>query len=422
MSGSISQPMAAGPGQGAAPGGMPPQLLAMLLAATRGQQGGPAQAQSTGPMQPQMGGPAQSPMPQMPGPQANSVPQVPGTADRGVSAYLPGTADKGGVPLPMPGSYMGSATPSAPPPPSMPTVMGGAAGAQQVPMAAGQQPAMSRMLNQMGQMGRHGDTMMAHMTPGEIAVPPQVQTPNVLSALQQAFKSAGADVRQFAAGSPFAAHNPNTGQQEFSLWSAILPVLGAVGGSLVGGPIGAAAGGALGGGAGGAIDHTGAAGIGLGALGGAAGGYLGAGGGIGSLLGGSGSGASGAAGAAGAAATNTPLGAPTGGAAQAAMAARMAAGDSPAMIGAGTLPQAAASSPSLMGLLKTGGYAGLGASLGSSLAPPPSSNTPPTFGAPMGPVNPNAMIGGRPAVSAPNFAGYNPYSAVTSGSPYSFYG
>jgi hypothetical protein len=267
------------------------------------------------------------------------------------------------------------------------------------------------------QKGRFGDTMMAHMTPGEIAVPPQVQTPGVLAALQQAFKTAGADVRQFAAGSPYAAHNPDTGQQEFSLWSALLPVVGAIGGGLIGGPVGAAAGGALGGGAGGAIDHTGAAGMMLGALGGAGGGYLGAGGGLGGLLG-SGGGATGAAGAAGSAATNAPLG----DAAQSAMAVRMAAGDSPAMIGAGTFPQAAAPSPSLMSLAKTGLSAGMGAGIGQSLAPPSSgSNTPPGFNQPMGPVNPNAMIGGRPAASAPSFAGYNPYTSVTSGSPYRFY-
>jgi hypothetical protein len=33
--------------------------------------------------------------------------------------------------------------------------------------------------------------MMAHMTPGEIAVPPQVQTPDVLTTLNKAFTEAG---------------------------------------------------------------------------------------------------------------------------------------------------------------------------------------------------------------------------------------
>ena len=397
MSGSISMPpggpMPGGPmaGGGMPQGQLPPQVLAMLMQAARSQ-GGPAQAQSAGPMQ--------ATPPQAPGAMASPAAQMPSQQQ---------------TPAAMPGG-------------------------------------MSNKFASMAQRGRFGDTQMAHMTPGEIAVPPQVQTPQVLATLQQAFKGVGADVRQFAAGSPFAAHNPDTGQQEFSLWSAILPVVGAIGGALLGGvgaPAGAAAGGAaagagsaaaagglgaaggaaLGGAAGGAagaaIDHTGPLGMLAGAAGGGLGGYLGMGGGLDSLLG-LGSGAASATGpTANAISSGTTLGAPTGEAGQAAMAARMAAGDSPAMMTAGALPQAAAANPSLMQLLKGGMAAGTGAGMGQSLggalqSQGSGSNTPPGFNQPLGPVNPNLTIGGRPAVSTPNFTGYNPYTSVT-GSPFRFY-
>ena len=112
------------------------------------------------------------------------------------------------------------------------------------------------------------------------------------------------------------------------------------------------------------------------------------------------------------------------------MAARMAAGDSPAMMTAGALPATtAAAAPQQLGmmqLLKGGMAAGTGAGMGQSLGASlqtqgGGSNTPPGFNTPLGPVNPGLMIGGRPAVSSPNFSGYNPYTSVTSGSPYTFF-
>lgn len=384
MSGSMSAPMGAQPGMGQ----IPPQLLAMLMQAQQRQGQGPMQQQVQGPMQ------AQMPQPQPPG-QPMGAPQAPQGMPMVPQAAAPqgapqaGQAPLQGIPAPMPGGMSNS-------------------------YAAAK--------------GRFGDSTMAHMTPGEIAVPPQLQTPQVLQTLASAFKQAGVSPQQFTAGSPFASTNPQTGNQEFSLWSAILPVLGAVGGSFIPGigtAAGAALGGGLGGAAGGAIDKTGIGGILGGAAGGALGGYMGQGGGLASLLGGGASGAaSGATDAATTAATNAPLGSPTGAAGQTAMAARMAAGDSPAMIGAGTMPQVAAPSPTLGSMLKTGGMAGLGASLGSGLGqsfnPATGSNTPPGFGDHMPPPNPNMIVGGRPAGQMPTFTGYNPYTAVT-GSPYNFF-
>jgi hypothetical protein len=156
------------------------------------------------------------------------------------------------------------------------------------------------------------------------------------------------------------------------------------------------------------------------------GGYLGMGGTLDGLLGGAGAAAP-TGPTANAISSGTTLGAPSGEAGQAAMAARMAAGDSPAMMTAGALPQAASAAQRLsaMQLLKGGMAAGTGAGIGQmfgGLTPQGSgSNTPPGFNTPLGPVNPGLMIGGRPAVSSPNFTGYNPYSSVTSGSPYTFF-
>jgi hypothetical protein len=107
----------------------------------------------------------------------------------------------------------------------------------------------------MAAQGRMGDSMMAHLTPGEVAVPPQVQTPELMRALQQAFGQAGVAPEQFTAGSPFSSTNPQTGAPEFSLWSALLPVLGAAAGSFIPG-LGTAAGAALGGAAGGAAGRV----------------------------------------------------------------------------------------------------------------------------------------------------------------------
>lgn len=84
--------------------------------------------------------------------------------------------------------------------------------------------------------GRGGDSMVAHMTPGEIAVPPQVQTPDVLSTLNRAFSDAGANPTSYQAGSPDQKVNPDTGMPEFGFFDAILPTILGVAGSAFLGP------------------------------------------------------------------------------------------------------------------------------------------------------------------------------------------
>src|SRR5882672_1485594 len=71
--------------------------------------------------------------------------------------------------------------------------------------------------------GRGGDAMVAHMTPGEIAVPPQVQTPDVLATLNRAFSQAGANPTSFQAGNPDEKINPDTGLPEFNFMDILLP-------------------------------------------------------------------------------------------------------------------------------------------------------------------------------------------------------
>ena len=85
--------------------------------------------------------------------------------------------------------------------------------------------------------GRGGDAMVAHMTPGEIAVPPQVQTPDVLATLNRAFSQAGANPTSFQAGNPDEKINPETGLPEFNFMDILLPAALGLAGSAFLGPM-----------------------------------------------------------------------------------------------------------------------------------------------------------------------------------------
>ena len=81
-------------------------------------------------------------------------------------------------------------------------------------------------------MGRFGDSIIAHLTPGEITIPIQLQSPAVLKAIREEFKRVGVSPAQFVAGSHKGSRNPQTGAQEFSLLGGMLPtILGVVGGA-----------------------------------------------------------------------------------------------------------------------------------------------------------------------------------------------
>jgi hypothetical protein len=160
--------------------------------------------------------------------------------------------------------------------PSMPPQGAGAPMPQPVQPNAqgGQQPVQPPMMqprpigppnaqNQVGRqytpqelaaMGRMGDNAVAHLTKGEVTIPPQVQSPKVLATVNKEMHKKGVDLSQFTVGSPNVSQNPNTGLPEQSFWSALLPILGGVAGSFIPGlgtGIGAAIGSGLGGMAGG---------------------------------------------------------------------------------------------------------------------------------------------------------------------------
>lgn len=313
---------------------------------------------------------------------------------------------------------------------------GGPPGMQQPPQ--GPPPALPHPgMQQMAAQGQNGDTLVAHMTPGEIAVPPQVQTPQLMQVLRAAFAQMGINPAQFTAGAPQAARNPSTGAPEFSIWSTLLPILGGVAGSFipipgVGTAAGAALGGAAGGAAGGLIDHQSPLGVALSAAGGAAGGYMGAP-------------AGGAAEALAPAASNLGADAVTSAAASNALANGAAPGMQASMSAAPNVFSAGAqAAPGVMGnaaaggagqagnllsrsmpYIKTGLAAGTGAGIGGMLAPPPASDPldKAGFNKKLGPINPNFnQVRGSGQTSTPNFTGYNPYAAVSGPNPgFSFF-
>lgn len=136
----------------------------------------------------------------------------------------------------------------------------------QPPMQDGQpqqglSPQMLAMLKQVAGMGRNGDTTLAHLTPGEKTIPPEIQTPKVLSTLNKAYKDKGVSPEQFTVGSPQSSVNPATGLNEYNFMSAFLPIaMGLAGsfllpgvGTALGASAGAAGGAAAGAGAGGLL-------------------------------------------------------------------------------------------------------------------------------------------------------------------------
>lgn len=128
-----------------------------------------------------------------------------------------------------------------------------------------QKPALSAP--EMAAAGRLGDSVIAHLTPGEITIPPELQTPEIIDVLKKTFKEKGVDPSKFVAGSATASKNPQTGAEEHNFWSTFLPIALGIGGSLVAPGIGTALGSSLGAGTLGAIGG----GVGT-ALGGIAGG------------------------------------------------------------------------------------------------------------------------------------------------------
>jgi hypothetical protein len=94
----------------------------------------------------------------------------------------------------------------------------------------------------MAQYGRNGDTMMAHVAPGEMVVPPEIlqRNPKVARGLGMAFADAGADPMRYTVGSGQNSINPVTGEPEFFIDKIIKfgsQLLGGGGGNFFSNPI-----------------------------------------------------------------------------------------------------------------------------------------------------------------------------------------
>ena len=312
---------------------------------------------------------------------------------------------------PMPPQGAPMAAPQAGPMPGAPMPQGG-------PQMA-QPPGPPQFTpQQMASMGRFGDRLVAHLTPGEVEIPPEIQTPHLMTAIRQAFMKAGVNPAQFTAGSPQSSRNPATGAPEYNLFSSFLPMaLGGLGaffapellpmlgasGAFAGSAGGAALAGGLGSAAGRAMTGGNLTQDLMAGAGGAAGGYLGGG----SSLGGS---------------SLTPGSGPMPGA----TAPASAAGGIPS--NAAVMNNIASAASPFTGANALGGGLGAaaGGGLGTRMAPNQPSGGPQLpsgFNTPMPPLNPNfGQLLGSNQANRPSFAGYNPTASVAGPNPgYNFF-
>ena len=103
-------------------------------------------------------------------------------------------------------------------------------------------------MQNMAQMGRFGDTSMAHVSPGEMVVPKEIlnRRPNLQRGIMGAIAQEGMDPRRYTVGASQNSINPMTGQPEYFNLKKLLKfaapfVLGPAFGSMLGGLGGAGA-------------------------------------------------------------------------------------------------------------------------------------------------------------------------------------
>ena len=103
-------------------------------------------------------------------------------------------------------------------------------------------------MQNMAQMGRFGDTSMAHVSPGEMVVPKEIldRQPNLQRGIMGAIAQEGMDPRRYTVGASQNSINPMTGQPEYFNLKKLLKfaapfVLGPAFGSMLGGLGGAGA-------------------------------------------------------------------------------------------------------------------------------------------------------------------------------------
>jgi hypothetical protein len=85
-------------------------------------------------------------------------------------------------------------------------------------MMQGMDPSMMEgmPLDAEAQEGRGGDTLIAHVTPGEIVIPIEVvSAPDFINVIAAAFAQAGVSIEQYTVGDPANVINPETGYPEF---------------------------------------------------------------------------------------------------------------------------------------------------------------------------------------------------------------
>lgn len=75
-----------------------------------------------------------------------------------------------------------------------------------------------KLIEQLRQAGRGGDTEVAHVTPGEIVIPDSVvdDNPQLMSAIVKAFKNSGHNWRRYQVGGEDDSRNPKTGMREYT--------------------------------------------------------------------------------------------------------------------------------------------------------------------------------------------------------------
>lgn len=75
---------------------------------------------------------------------------------------------------------------------------------------------LKEVTDQAAEKGRGGDSVMAHLTPGEVVIPKDMASdPDFQKIMSKYFSENGADINQFTVGSDKNSINPETGQPEF---------------------------------------------------------------------------------------------------------------------------------------------------------------------------------------------------------------
>lgn len=126
---------------------------------------------------------------------------------------------------------------------------------------------MQSVLQKAADKGRGSDTILAHLTQGEVVIPAELmQQPEIADIVNQIFASAETDINQYTVGHEANSINPETGHPEFKWFKKIFriaaPIIGSLalpglGTALGTGLAAATAGGALGGLAGGLVGGDG---------------------------------------------------------------------------------------------------------------------------------------------------------------------